>query len=74
MNVILSHYILDESHGVLPRLHHRLGSSNQEIRDFVESLETSYSHLRDVTDHSFLEHFWLQALITSLLVIRICSL
>jgi uncharacterized protein len=38
IDVILSHYILDELHRVLPRLHHRLGWSNQEIRDFVDSL------------------------------------
>jgi putative PIN family toxin of toxin-antitoxin system len=38
IEVIISHYILDELHRVLPRLHHRLGWSNQEIRDFVDSL------------------------------------
>jgi len=64
LNVILSHYILDELHRVLPRLHHRLGWSDQEIRDFVdsltfladlvESLETSDPRLRDAADQSIL--------------------
>lgn len=64
LNVILSHYILDELHRVLPRLHHRLGWSDQEIRDFVDSLafladlveplETSGSRLRDAADQSIL--------------------
>lgn len=67
LNVILSHYILDELHRVLPRLHHRLGWSNQEIRDFVDSLaflvdlveplETSDPHLRDAADQSILGTF-----------------
>ncbi len=38
IEVILSEYILDELHRVLPRLNHRLGWSNMEIRDFVDSL------------------------------------
>ncbi len=64
LNVILSHYILDELHRVLPRLHHRLGWSDQEIRDFVDSLafladlveplETSDPRLRDAADQSIL--------------------
>jgi len=36
--VILSQYILDKLLLVLPRLNHRLGWSNSEIRDFVDSL------------------------------------
>lgn len=38
IDIVLSQYILDELQRVLPRLNHRLGWSNQEIRDFVESL------------------------------------
>ena len=38
IDVILSHYILDELQRVLPRLNHRLGWSQQEIQDFIDSL------------------------------------
>lgn len=38
MDVVLSQYILDELQRVLPRLNHRLGWSDQEIREFVDSL------------------------------------
>lgn len=67
LNVILSHHILDELYRVLPRLHHRLGWSNQEIRDFVDSLaflvdlveplEMSNPHLRDAADQRVLGTF-----------------
>ena len=38
LDVVLSQYILDELLRVLPRLNHRLGWSNSEIHDFVDSL------------------------------------
>ena len=38
LDVVLSQYILDELLRVLPRLNHRLGWSNSEMRDFVDSL------------------------------------
>jgi putative PIN family toxin of toxin-antitoxin system len=38
LDVVLSQYILDELLRVLPRLNHRLGWSNFEMRDFVDSL------------------------------------
>ena len=38
LEVILSQYILDEFHRVLPRLNQRLSWSSQDIRDFVDSL------------------------------------
>lgn len=38
VDVVLSQYILDELQRVLPRLNHRLGWSDQEIREFVDSL------------------------------------
>lgn len=38
IDVILSHYILDELQRVLPRLNHRLGWSQQDIQDFIDSL------------------------------------
>jgi putative PIN family toxin of toxin-antitoxin system len=38
IDVILSHYILDELQRVLPRLNHRLGWSPQDIQDFIDSL------------------------------------
>ena len=38
VDVILSHYILDELQRVLPRLNHRLGWSPQDIQDFIDSL------------------------------------
>jgi uncharacterized protein len=46
IEVILSQYILDELQRVLPRLNHRLGWSNIEIRDFVDSL----AFLADLVD------------------------
>jgi len=46
LEVILSQYILDELQRVLPRLNHRLGWSNMEIRDFVDSL----AFLADLVD------------------------
>ena len=46
LEVILSQYILDELQRVLPRLNRRLGWSNIEIRDFVESL----AFLADLVD------------------------
>jgi uncharacterized protein len=67
LNVILSHYILDELQRVLPKLHSRLEWTNQEIRDFVDSLaflvdlveplETAESRLRDVADQPVLGTF-----------------
>ena len=38
VEVVLSHYILDELKRVLPKLNHRLGWSQQEIQDFIDSL------------------------------------
>lgn len=38
VDVILSHYILDELQRVLPRLNHRLGWSQQDTQDFIDSL------------------------------------
>ena len=46
LEVILSQYILDELQRVLPRLNQRLGWSNIEIRDFVDSL----AFLADLVD------------------------
>ncbi len=46
LEVILSQYILDELQRVLPRLNHRLGWSNVEIRNFVDSL----AFLADLVD------------------------
>lgn len=46
LEIILSQYILDEVQRVLPRLNHRLGWSNLEIRDFVDSL----AFLADLVD------------------------
>jgi len=67
LEVILSQYILDELQRVLPRLNHRLGWSNTEIRDFVESLafladlvdpvQTAEPLLRDRTDQPVLGTF-----------------
>lgn len=64
LDVILSQYILDELHRVLPRLNHRLGWSSVEIRDFVDSLafladlvepaQTSDPLLRDEADQPVL--------------------
>jgi putative PIN family toxin of toxin-antitoxin system len=38
IEVVLSHYILAELLRVLPKLNHRLGWSQQEIQDFIDSL------------------------------------
>ncbi len=38
IEVVLSHYILGELQRVLPKLNHRLGWSQQEIQDFIDSL------------------------------------
>ena len=38
VEVVLSHYILGELQRVLPKLNHRLGWSQQEIQDFIDSL------------------------------------
>ena len=38
LDVVLSQYNLDELLRVLPRLNHRLGWTNSEMRDFVDSL------------------------------------
>jgi putative PIN family toxin of toxin-antitoxin system len=38
INLILSRYILDELQRVLPRLNHRLGWSQQDMHDFIDSL------------------------------------
>jgi uncharacterized protein len=67
LNVILSYYILDELHRVLPKLYHRLGWTNQEIRDFVDSLafladlveplEAVDPYLRDAADQPVLGTF-----------------
>jgi putative PIN family toxin of toxin-antitoxin system len=46
LEVKLSQYILDELQRVLPRLNHRLGWSNSEIREFVDSL----AFLADLVD------------------------
>jgi uncharacterized protein len=67
LEVILSQYILDELQRVLPRLNHRLGWSNLEIRDFVDSLafladmiepvQTANPLLRDAADQPVLGTF-----------------
>jgi len=67
LDVILSQYILDELQRVLPRLNHRLGWSNLEIRDFVDSLafladmvepaQTANPSLRDDADQPVLGTF-----------------
>lgn len=64
LDVVLSQYILDELQRVLPRLNHRLGWTNQEIREFVDSLafladlvepvQTLDPVLRDATDQPVL--------------------
>jgi putative PIN family toxin of toxin-antitoxin system len=38
IEVVLSHYILGELQRVLPKLNHRLGWSQQDIQDFIDSL------------------------------------
>ena len=67
LEVILSQYILDELQRVLPRLNHRLGWSNLEIRDFVDGLafladmvepvKTAEPLLRDDADQPVLGTF-----------------
>lgn len=67
LDVVLSQYILDELQRVLPRLNHRLGWSNMEIRDFVDSLalladlvdpvQTAEPFLRDQADQPVLGTF-----------------
>lgn len=67
LEVVLSQYILDELQRVLPRLNHRLGWSDHEIREFVESLafladlvepvETLDPLLRDAADQAVLGTF-----------------
>lgn len=64
VDVVLSQYILDELQRVLPRLNHRLGWSNQEISEFVDSLsfladlvepvQTVDPNLRDAADQPVL--------------------
>ncbi len=66
LDVVLSHYILDEMVRVLPRLT-RLRMSNQEIRDLadclmfmadiVEPLESRDPQLRDENDQPVLQTF-----------------
>ena len=67
VEVILSQYVLDELHRVLPRMNHRLGWSSLEIRDFVDSLafladlvdpiQASEPLLRDAADQPVLGTF-----------------
>jgi len=67
LDVVLSQYILDELLRVLPRLNHRLGWSNSEMRDFVDSLAfladlvepepIKDPHLRDAADQPVLGTF-----------------
>ena len=67
LDVVLSQYILDELLRVLPRLNHRLGWSNSEIHDFVDSLAfladlvepepIENPHLRDAADQPVLGTF-----------------
>lgn len=64
IEVVLSHYILDELLRVLPKLNHRLGWSQQEIQDFIDSLSflanlveplpTDEINLRDQADQPVL--------------------
>ena len=64
VEVVLSHYILGELHRVLPKLNHRLGWSEQEIQDFIDSLaflanlveplQTDEINLRDKADQPVL--------------------
>lgn len=67
IDVVLSQFILAELQRVLPRLNHRLGWSELEIRDFVDSLafladlvepiEFTDPLLRDVADQPVLGTF-----------------
>jgi uncharacterized protein len=64
INIILSHYILDELRRVLPKLNHRLGWSQQDIQDFIDSLafladlvepmQANDPNLRDAADQLIL--------------------
>lgn len=64
IEVVLSHYILGELLRVLPKLNHRLGWSQQEIQDFIDSLAflanlveplpTDETNLRDQADQPVL--------------------
>ena len=64
VDVMLSHYILDELQRVLPRLNHRLEWSHQDIQDFIDSLAfladivepltTNEQKLRDEADQPVL--------------------
>jgi uncharacterized protein len=64
IDVVLSHYILGELLRVLPKLNHRLGWSQQEIQDFIDSLAflanlveplpTDEANLRDQADQPVL--------------------
>ena len=64
IEVVLSHYILDELQRVLPKLNHRLDWSQQEIQDFIDSLailanlvepvSTDEANLRDRADQPVL--------------------
>jgi uncharacterized protein len=64
IDLILSHYILDELQRVLPKLNHRLGWSQQDIQDFIDSLAfmadiveplpTEEPNLRDAADQPVL--------------------
>jgi uncharacterized protein len=64
IEVVLSHYILGELLRVLPKLNHRLGWSQQEIQDFIDSLAflanlveplpTDETNLRDEADQPVL--------------------
>ena len=64
VEVVLSHYILGELQRVLPKLNHRLGWSQQEIQDFIDSLaflanlveplQTDEINLRDKADQPVL--------------------
>ncbi len=64
VDVVLSQYILDELQRVLPKLNHRLGWTNLEISEFVDSLsfladlvepvQTVDPNLRDAADQPVL--------------------
>jgi uncharacterized protein len=64
IDVVISHYILDELQRVLPKLNHRLGWSQQDTQDFIDSLAfmadvveplpTNEPNLRDRADQPVL--------------------
>ena len=64
IDAVLSHYILDELQRVLPKLNHRLGWSQRENQDFIDSLAfmadlveplpTNDPSLRDAADQPVL--------------------